>query len=107
MVSQKLTMEDILQLREQWIEEFKDLCGEIPLSLPPLRLVNHEIRLIDPDKQYHYHLPKCADHYKEQLLKKIKQYTTAGWWVPPQCGKLHRCSACRKRLLESYRLSWI
>jgi hypothetical protein len=81
-VSRKLTTEDILQLRKQWIEEFKDLCGEIPLRLPPLRPVNHEICLIDPDKQYHYHLPKCADHYKEQLLKKIKQYTTTGWWVP-------------------------
>jgi Zn/Cd-binding protein ZinT len=44
--------------------------------------VNHEIHLIDPDKQYHYHLLNCTDHYKEQLLKKIEQYTTAGWWVP-------------------------
>jgi 1-aminocyclopropane-1-carboxylate deaminase/D-cysteine desulfhydrase-like pyridoxal-dependent ACC family enzyme len=77
-VSQKLTMEDIPWLHEQWIEEFKDLYREIPLRLLPLRLVNHEIRLIDPDKQYYYCLPKCADHYKEQLLKKIKQYTTAG-----------------------------
>jgi hypothetical protein len=82
MVSWKLTTEDIPQLHEQWIEEFKDLCGEIPLRLPPLRPVNHEIRLIDLDKQYHYHLLKCVDHYKEQLLKKIEQYTTAGWWVP-------------------------
>jgi hypothetical protein len=79
MVSWKLTTEDILQLPKQWIEEFKDLCGEIPLRLPPLRLVNHEIRLIDPDKQYDYHLPKCADHYNEQLLKKIEWYTTTGW----------------------------
>jgi hypothetical protein len=71
MVSWKLTVEDILQLHEQWIEEFKNLCGEIPLRLPPLRLVNHEICLIDPDKQY-YCLLKCADHYKGQLLKKIK-----------------------------------
>jgi hypothetical protein len=81
-VSRKLTAEDILQLCEQWIEEFKDLCGDIPLRLPPLRLVNHEIRLINPDKQYHYHFPKCGDHYKEQLLKKIEWYTTTGWWVP-------------------------
>jgi hypothetical protein len=39
-----------------------DLCGEIPL-IPPLRLVNHEIHLIDPDKQYNYYLPKCVDYY--------------------------------------------
>jgi hypothetical protein len=63
-----LTETDLLQLCEQWIEKFADLCGEIPLRLPPLRPVNHEIHLIDPDKQYNYHLPKCMDHYKEQLL---------------------------------------
>jgi hypothetical protein len=71
----KLTTEDILWLHEQQIEEFSDLCGEIPLRLPLLRLVNYEIHIIDPDKQYHYCLPKCTDHYKEQLLQKIKQYT--------------------------------
>jgi hypothetical protein len=49
-VSQKLTVEDIPRLCEQWIEEFKDLCREIPLRLPPLRPVNHEICLIDLDK---------------------------------------------------------
>jgi hypothetical protein len=67
-----LTDKDLPWLREQWIEKFADLCGEIPLRLWPLRLVNHEIHLIDPDKQYNYHLPKCANHYKEQLLLKIE-----------------------------------
>jgi hypothetical protein len=81
-VSRKLTMEDIPQLHKQWIEEFSDLCREIPLRLLPLRPVNHEIYLVDPDKRYHYHLPKCTDHYKEQLLKKIEQYTITGWWIP-------------------------
>jgi hypothetical protein len=81
-VSRKLTIEDIPQLHEQWQERYADLCGEIPLRLPPLRPVNHKIHLIDQNKQYNYCLPKCADHYKEQLLQKIKQYTTAGWWVP-------------------------
>jgi hypothetical protein len=61
---------------------FMDLCREIPLRLLPLRPVNREIHLINPDKQYNYCLPKCVDHYKEQLLLKIEQYTTAGWWVP-------------------------
>jgi hypothetical protein len=82
MVSRNLTQEDIPQLYEQWKERYADLCGEIPLGSLPLRLVNHEIHLIDPDKQYNYCLPKCTDHYKEQLLQKIEQYTTTGWWVP-------------------------
>ena len=59
-----------------------DFCAEIPLELLPLQAVNHEIHLIDPNKQYNYHLPKCTDHYKEQMLQKIEQYTTAQWWVP-------------------------
>ena len=81
-VGRKFTGNDIPRLREQGKEEFMDLCGEITLELPPLWAVNHEIHLIDPDKQYNYHLPKCADHYKEQLLQKIEWYTTAQWWVP-------------------------
>ena len=81
-MGRKLTGNDIPRLHEQWKEEFADLCREIPLELLPLRAVNHEIHLIDPDKQYNYHLPKCADHYKEQLLQKIEWYTTARWWVP-------------------------
>jgi hypothetical protein len=67
-----LTDKDLPHLRKQWIERFVDLCGEIPLRLPPLRPVNHEIHLIDPDKQYNYCLLKCANHYKEQLLLKIR-----------------------------------
>jgi hypothetical protein len=67
-----LTDEDLPRLHEQWIERFADLCGEIPLRLPPLRPVNHEIHLIDLDKQYNYCLPKCTNHSKEQLLLKIE-----------------------------------
>jgi hypothetical protein len=83
-VGRTLTEDDLPQLQEQWVETFMDLCGEIPL-----RLVNHEIHLIDPNKQYNYCFPKCVHHYKEQLLLKIEWYTTAGWWVPPWYSKLY------------------
>jgi hypothetical protein len=53
-VGRILTDKDLPRLRKQWIEKFADLCREIPLRLPPLRPVNHEIHLIDPDKQYNY-----------------------------------------------------
>jgi hypothetical protein len=76
-VSRTLIETDLPRLCEQWIKKFADLCGEIPL-----RLVNHEIHLINPNKQCNYCLLKCADHYKEQLLLKIEWYTTTGWWVP-------------------------
>ena len=46
-----LSDEDIPRLRQQWYEEFKDILQGTPEELPPLREVNHEINLIDPDKK--------------------------------------------------------
>ena len=51
-------------------------------KLPLWWLINHEINLIDPNKQINYHLPKCPDALKEELAEKISWYTSAGWWVP-------------------------
>src|SRR6266481_9038765 len=59
-----------------------DLVSGIPLQIPPLRMINHEIKLIDPDKWINYRLPKCPDALKEELADKISHYTSAGWWVP-------------------------
>ncbi|KIJ42910.1 hypothetical protein M422DRAFT_144736, partial [Sphaerobolus stellatus SS14] len=53
---------------------------DIPLELPPFREVNHEIKLIDPSKVIHYRTPRCPEALKEQLIDKINQYVTAGWW---------------------------
>ena len=44
--------------------------------------INHQINLIDPDKQINYHLLKCPDALKEELAEKISWYTSTGWWVP-------------------------
>ena len=59
-----------------------DLVSGIPLQIPPLRMINHEIKLIDPDKRINYRLPKCPDTLKEELADKISRYTSTGWWVP-------------------------
>jgi hypothetical protein len=48
--SGSLTPADFPQLREQWFEKFSDLCGEVPLELPPFQEVNHEINLMDDHK---------------------------------------------------------
>jgi hypothetical protein len=89
MVSRKLTAEDILKLYEQWKERFTDLCGEIPLRLLPLMPVNHEIHLINPDKQYNYHLPKFTDHYKEQVSIKLSGIQPLDGGSLLWCGKPH------------------
>ncbi|KIJ28845.1 hypothetical protein M422DRAFT_189230 [Sphaerobolus stellatus SS14] len=71
---------DIPVLREAWQNRYVDIFGDIPLELPPFREVNHEIKLIDPTKVIRYRTPRCPETLKEQLIDKINQYVTAGWW---------------------------
>ena len=70
------------ELRERWIDKISDLVGGVPPKLPPWRLINHQINLINPDKRINYRLPKCPDALKEELAEKISWYTSTGWWVP-------------------------
>src|ERR1700757_772306 len=56
------------------------LLTGVPPRLPPFREVNHKIPLIDENKRYNYHLPRCPDVLKTQLSDKIQCYTNAGWW---------------------------
>jgi hypothetical protein len=59
----------------------------VPEELPPVHDVNHHITLIDENRQYDYHLPRCPDALKTQLMEKIAQYTQAGWWEPVQTSQ--------------------
>ena len=74
--------DDIPQLLQSWDNNTTDLVSGIPLKLLPIREVNHEINLIDPKKCIHYCLPKCPEHFHEELSQKIERYTTAQWWIP-------------------------
>ena len=81
----KLSEKDIPKLREQWLDHCSELF-EVPLVLPPFREVNHEIKLIDESKQFNYHMPKCPDILKEQLVVKINRYMSlpnGGDQLPP------------------------
>ena len=63
----------------------RKLCCNIrqhTIRTSPFREVNHEINLVDPDKQINYRLPKCPEHHRSELSEKIQRYTTAKWWVP-------------------------
>ncbi len=66
-----------------------DLVSSVPLKVPPLREINHEINLIDPHKQIKYCLPKCPNALKEELADKIGCYTSAGWWVSSMLRKIY------------------
>ena len=74
--------DDISQLHRSWDNNITDLVSGIPLKLPPIREVNHKINLIDPGKCIRYRLPKCPEHFCEELSQKIERYTTAQWWIP-------------------------
>ncbi len=78
----KPAKDELSVLRERWMNRIIDLVSGIPPQIPPLRMINHEIKLIDPDKRINYRLPKCPDALKEELADKISRYTSAGWWVP-------------------------
>lgn len=74
---------DLLERRKHWGREFETIFGppfnDIPL--PPLREVNHEINLKDPDKIYHTRNPHCAEALREQLADKTDDYVASGRWV--------------------------
>ena len=74
--------DNIPQLHRSWDNNITDLVSGILLKLLPIREVNYEINLIDPEKRIHYHLPKCPEHFREELSHKIERYITAQWWIP-------------------------
>ncbi|KAI0038486.1 hypothetical protein FA95DRAFT_1662767, partial [Auriscalpium vulgare] len=79
------------QLRQRWMESEADLMCPVPPELPPFREVNHRINLIDEKLRSLYHLPRCPDSLKPQLMLKIKRYVEAGWWemrTAPQAAPL-------------------
>ncbi|KAG6886831.1 hypothetical protein C0995_004057 [Termitomyces sp. Mi166 len=80
--TQGLSNDDILQLRQAWQQEFVDIINGTKEELPPWREVNHEINLIDENKQYKYHLSRCPQALQEQLHEKMNQYINAKWWEP-------------------------
>ena len=61
------TLEDIPQVHEKIVELFSDLLGALPLELPPLHEVLHEIPLIDESKQLKHRLPKCPEAFHPEL----------------------------------------
>ncbi|KAG6870190.1 hypothetical protein C0995_014735 [Termitomyces sp. Mi166 len=80
--TQGLSDNDIPQLHQAWQQEFVDIVNGTKEELPPWREVNHEINLIDENKQYKYHLPRCLRALQEQLHEKMNQYINAKWWEP-------------------------
>ncbi|PBK70531.1 hypothetical protein ARMSODRAFT_1018059 [Armillaria solidipes] len=67
--------DDIPRLKQAWYDEYEELLQGVPETMPPFRIVNHEIPLVDPDKKYHYHLPRCPNSLKAEFNEKVEKYT--------------------------------
>ena len=50
----KPTAKGLSALRESWMDKIVDLISGVPPKVPLFRMINHQINLIDPDKQIHY-----------------------------------------------------
>ncbi|KAI0027096.1 hypothetical protein K488DRAFT_6309, partial [Vararia minispora EC-137] len=74
--------EYLAQLQKSWTERCRDIMSGVPPVLPPMREINHEIPLIEEGRNYRYHLPRCSDALKAQLLEKLNKYIEAKWWIP-------------------------
>ena len=91
------TGDDIPGLRAHWQAQVADLTGEIPLELPPWREVNHRIPLVDEEKRYTYHHPRCPDALKDELREKMDRYLKAGWWeMQPASQAAPLLCVCKK-----------
>ena len=101
---------DVDTRRERWFTKYKDILNGAPPEPPPLRDINHRIPLIDESKRYYYHLPRCPEAMKPQLLEKLQLYMKAGWWIakavpqaapllciPKKTGTLRTVVDCRQR----------
>src|ERR1700690_3517539 len=75
-----ITLELRASLQKKWMDSIHDLVQPVPLVMPLVREVVHEINLIDPDYKPTYHQPRCPDALRGEFAKKIKRYTKAGWW---------------------------
>lgn len=65
------TDEEIDRLCQHWYTDYEDLLQGVPEGMPPWRVVNHEIPIIDTDKRYHYHLPRCPNALRGEFDEKV------------------------------------
>ena len=63
------------------------LCKEVDeTDLPPFRIINHTIPLIDESKIYPWWLPKCPEDFRAQWAEKRDAYVKSGCWQITSAG---------------------
>ncbi len=63
------------------------LCKEVDeTELPPLRVINHTIPLIDESKTYPWRPSKCPEAFRQQWAEKRDAYLKSGRWEITSAG---------------------
>jgi hypothetical protein len=79
--------EQIDTIRRQLYELAKPLCAKASeTDLPPLRAINHQIPLIDPEKVYPCRPSKCPEALRPQWVEKHRAYLKMGRWKITSIG---------------------
>ena len=69
------------EIRRELRKEAEDLCPDTSkMNLPPMRVINHLIPLIDEHKKYHYRPFECPEAFRKQWLEKRSAYLKTGRW---------------------------
>lgn len=73
--------DELEKIREMLRKESEDICkGAAETPLPPLRVINHRIPLIDENKTYSWRNSRCPEALRGQWEKKLKAYLDTGRW---------------------------
>ncbi|KAF8573629.1 hypothetical protein K439DRAFT_1624931 [Ramaria rubella] len=76
-----LLEEDLQKLREELREYAADICKDaIETPLPPLRVINHTIPLIDEAKVYRWRPSKWPEALRPLWCEKREAYLATGHW---------------------------
>jgi hypothetical protein len=77
--------EYISRLTYRLMTDYSDVFPEsLPMVLPPLREVNHQIKLKDYSKKVKPKIFRIADKYRQQISEKLNLYVESGWYIPVQ-----------------------
>ncbi|KIJ60874.1 hypothetical protein HYDPIDRAFT_177272 [Hydnomerulius pinastri MD-312] len=81
-------LEDRLEdARKRLYDLAKPLCAKASETrLPPLRVINHSIPLIDPTKIYPWRPSRCPEALRPQWAEKRKAYLATGRWKVTSAG---------------------
>jgi hypothetical protein len=73
--------------REELRQYADPLCKEVSeTELPPLRVINHSIPLIDDSKTYQWRPSRCPEAFRAQWAEKRDAYVKSGRWKITSAG---------------------